>query len=355
MPGESKTVSSNFTIEGNMITDNKTVTESFSKFFLGTVGRLVDTMNKAVEFFTGQTHVTSAVGIRRTTSTFLFEEISEQFIFTHLRKLRTSKAVGLDQMPSHLMKDSARVISKPLTYKFIDLARLCTTRVKALFKGGKKTEMDNYRPIYILPMGSKILERAIHTQFCRFLSRTTFSVLRNADFERATLQEHAVIALTDHIRRSMDQGMLTGSVFIDLRKAFDTVDHCLLMEKLQGYGVNNKELDWFSDYLQNREQFVQFGSAFSEPGSASVGVPQGSILGPLLFVLFIYDLPNTTVRCNILMYADDTVLFFSVKEVGDIERVLNMELKLIHIWLQKNKLLLNIIKTEVVILELDLS
>ena len=102
----------------------------------------------------------------------------------------------------------------------------------------------------------------------------------------------------------------------------------------RGYGVNDKELDWFFDYLQNREQVVQFGSAFSEPSFISVGVPQGSILGPLLFVLFINDLPNTTVCCNIRMYADDTVLFFSAKEVSDIERVLNMELELIHIWLQ---------------------
>ena len=112
-------------------------------------------MNKTAEFFSGQTRVTSAVGVRRTTSTFKFEEIPEQFIFTQLRKLKTSKAVGLDQMPSRLMKDSARVISKPLTFIMnLSISQGCVpqdwkmARVIPLFKGGKKTEMNSYRPIF---------------------------------------------------------------------------------------------------------------------------------------------------------------------------------------------------------------
>ena len=161
MPSESRTVSPNFPIEGNMITDNKTVAESFSKLFLGTVGRLLDTI-RAAEFFSGQTRATSAVGICRMTSTFMFEEISEQFIFTQLHKLKTSKAVGLDQMPSCFMKDSARVISKPLTFIInFSILQGCEpqdwkiARVIPLFKGGKKTERDNYCPISILPTAFK--------------------------------------------------------------------------------------------------------------------------------------------------------------------------------------------------------
>jgi hypothetical protein len=313
-------------------------------------------MNDSVMSFIGRTCNSSTVRVHGTDSSFEFEEISEQFIYTQLRKLKTSKAVGLDQMPSRLLKDSASVISKPLAAIMnlsISQGRIpCDwkiARVLPLFKGGTKCNMDNYRPISILPTVSKILERAIHTQLCQFLTANNILSSSQCGFRKGYSTEHAVIALTDHIRRGMDQGLITGSVFIDLQKAFDTVDHCLLIEKLQCYGVNGKELDWFVDYLQNRKQVVQFGNAYSEPGIVSFGVPQCSILGPLLFVLFINDLPNGTVRCDILMYADDTVIFFSAKDTSEIERVLNTELELIHNWLHLNKLFLNLTKTELVL------
>ena len=131
-----------------------------------------------------------------------------------MRKLKTSKAVGLDQMPSRLMKDSARVTSKPLTFIMnLSISQGCVpqdwkiARLIPLFKGGKKTEMDNYRPICILPTASKILERAIHTQFCRFLSIHNLLSASQYGFRKGYSTEHAVIALTDHICRSMDQGI----------------------------------------------------------------------------------------------------------------------------------------------------
>ena len=147
----------------------------------------------------------------------------------------------------------------------------------------------------------------------------------------------------------MDQGMLTGSVFIDLKKAFDTVDHDLLIEKLSRYGIRNSELSWFKDYLKNRSQVVQYENSFPEPSKISTGVPQGSVLGPLLFILFINDLPDCIVRCSILMYSDDTVLFFSAKRPEVIESTINSQLVILNGWLQNNFLFLNVKKTEVVL------
>jgi hypothetical protein len=121
----------------------------------------------------------------------------------------------------------------------------------------------------------------------------------------------------------MDQGLLTGAVFIDLRKAFDTVDHWILIDKLKSYGLHNTELNWFKDYLINRKQVVGFGKEFSDPCVVTSGVPHGSILGPLLFVLFVNDLPLTLERCSILMYADDTVIYYTASDAEEISATLS--------------------------------
>ena len=115
-------------------------------------------------------------------------------------------------------------------------------------------------------------------------------------------------------------------MFIDLRKAFDTVDHGLLLDKLTTVGVSGPEHEWFTDYLRNRTQVVEFHGVNSNPEGVSIGVPQGSILGPLLFILHVNDLPEVVSECSILMYADDTVLFYSSSQVSTIEMKLNEEL-----------------------------
>ena len=141
----------------------------------------------------------------------------------------------------------------------------------------------------------------------------------------------------------MDQGLLTGAVFIELRKAFDTVDHNLLLEKLtMGYGVTGKELGWFRDYLTDRRQVLTVQSTLSDPCDVAFGVPQGSILGPLLFVLF-----------NILLYADDAVVFAAHKDIKILEETLNAELDDVNKWTLSNFLFINKRKTEFVIFGTD--
>ena len=139
----------------------------------------------------------------------------------------------------------------------------------------------------------------------------------------------------------------TGTVFIDLRKAFDTVDHAVLLDKLSNLGiVADKEHGWFMDYLSNRTQVVEFQGVTSTPEAISVGVPQGSILRPLLFILHINDLPVVVSECNILMYADDTVLYYSSSKASIIQDKLIANLSKIEHWLSFNSLFINVSKTE---------
>ena len=134
----------------------------------------------------------------------------------------------------------------------------------------------------------------------------------------------------------MDQGLLTGAVFVDMRKAFATEDHDLLLAKLtKGYGVTGKELGWFKDYLTDRQQVVTVQSTLSDSCDVAFGVPQGSILGSLLFVLFINDLPTAISKCNILLYADDAVIFAAHKDIKILEETLNDELNEVNKWTLK--------------------
>ena len=130
----------------------------------------------------------------------------------------------------------------------------------------------------------------------------------------------------------MDKGKLTGAVFVDLRKAFDTIDHATLIAKLPIYGVHGKELMWFESYLFNRQQFVSYQGMCSERQSIRCGVPQGSILGPLLFTIVINDITEQVKECRILLYADDTVIYTSDKDSKRIEDLLNTEFNNVATW-----------------------
>ena len=155
----------------------------------------------------------------------------------------------------------------------------------------------------------------------------------------------ALTYLGDKIRFNLDKGNFTGVILLDLQKAFDTVDHKILISKLKAAGANNTVLKWFSSYLGNRKQFVDVHGTFSSEEPVSCGVPQGSILGPLLFTLYVNDM-SSAVRCDLCLYADDSMLLVSGKNVEEIEKTLKNEMNEISKWLQANKLSLHLGKTE---------
>ena len=151
----------------------------------------------------------------------------------------------------------------------------------------------------------------------------------------------AVLDFVDDISKAIDNDMYTTGIFMDISKAFDTIDHGILLQKLYHYGFRGVSNEWFCNYLNNRKQFVQFNSAKSTTDGISCGVPQGSILGPLLFILYMNDICYTSKLLNTILFADDTTVFYSHKNLPVLCDIMNNELKEVCNWFKANKLSLN--------------
>ena len=350
IPGETKEMPPRMKIGENISSDTRVIANALNSFFAGTAHRLLHSLGEVaynIAKYNGDpTQILQRPPLK-------FQEVSKNFVLCQLQRLKTSKAVGLDDISPRLLKDAARIVAKPLAdiiNASLHQAKVPVdwkaARVIPLFKKGDVNNMDNYRPISILSIASKLLERAVHIQLVNYLREHKLLNPYQCGFRKGHSTEFAALSFADTIRRNIDLGLMTGAVFLDLRKAFDTVDHSTLLGKLFTIGVTGQEQNWFNDYLSGRSQVVGFNGVVSGSEPVTIGVPQGSILGPLLFILYVNDLPDVICNCSILMYADDTVLFCSGSDVTKIEKRLNDELNLIGRWLCDNNLFLNVAKTE---------
>jgi hypothetical protein len=263
--------------------------------------------------------------------------------------LKISKASGPDNLPASLLKDASEELAMPLCM-LINLsfqsgifptAEKCG-KVIPIHKSEDRTSFDNYRPISLLNTVSKVIEKVAYEQITDYLEESKLLCPQQFGFRRGKCTQHAVTYLNEHIRQNMDKSRCTGAVYLDLRKAFDTVSHACLLNKLPYYGIKNNEYLWIQDYLFNRSQYVYYNQVKSDKEHISYGVPQGSILGPLLFIIQINDMYLAVKKCNILMYADDTVLYYSANSTDEIEESINSDLELVSQWLVSNNLIVNL-------------
>ena len=223
-----------------------------------------------------------------------------------------------------------------------------TANVTPLFKQGAASDPSNYRPISVLPVVSKVIERHMHNSLYAFLMDNNLLYSRQSGFRRMYSTETALIKLVDELLFGLDNNHVCGMVLVDYRKAFDMVDHKLLLRKLELYGIVNRELAWCHSYLLDRKQVVRVNGSESSEALMLHGVPQGSILGPLFFILFINDLPLYT-SAQLDLYADDTTVtaFADVKNLATLSSSLNKSVSEIQLWASANKLPLNEDKTKV--------
>ena len=213
--------------------------------------------------------------------------------------------------------------------------RMKIARVIPIFKNGDVKEFSNYRPASILPQFSKILEKVFHNRLMSFINDR--QILNNSQFgfRKNMSTALAIIELVEEITTAIDEGKTTVGVFIDLKKAFDTVDHNILVKKLEHYGIRGLAKHWVCSYLENRRQCVCINDSNSECLDVKCGVPHGSILGPALFILYVNDMCNISKSLKYILFADDTNLFYAGKDLDEVCKNISRELNILHIMVSR--------------------
>jgi len=272
-----------------------------------------------------------------------------------------SNAKGVDQIPVTFIKLCLPVILPVLEHIFnysLQNSVFPTTWKKAnilpLLKVKNPTEPKDYRPVSNLCPLSKALEKIVHQQVCDYLDKNNLFAEFQSGFRKNHSTVTALVKVTDDIRSAMDKKMMTLLVLLDLSKAFDCVHHKLLLTKLQYLGFSDAVVNWFSSYLCDRLQRVYMSNdLFSDWAEISTGVPQGSVLGPLLFLMYLFDLPTViSKQSNYHMYADDLQLYshFSVNEFDMQLNTITTDVVQVIDFCVKHNLTLNVAKTQVIIL-----
>ena len=339
-----------FKRNGKIITGSIEIAEEFNSFFAGIGPELANSIRPSQLNF----------------KTFLGNSIRENFIFNHVTsemiiemagKLKSKNSSGPDRISSKLLKKILPIIITPLCHIFnLSLKTgyiptiLKTAKVVPVFKSGDKHDFTNYRPISLLSSFAKLLEKIVSKQVFGFLYKHRILYKHQYGFRKGHSTSHPLVHFLDKIHSALNKNDVeyTISVFLDLKKAFDTVDHTILLKKMDHYGFRGIANNWFENYLRNRVQYVVINGKNSTPLSMECGVPQGSVLGPLLFLIFINDLPNAT-NFFTLLFADDTTFQFSSKELDFLATTANCELEKASNWFQVNKLTLNVSKTKYIL------
>ena len=323
--------------------DTKSILKTFKSFYSNLTGNLLAKHRKSPNRYTIK-FISDYYKKLSLSENFKLDATTEGYLFNILKNVEVTKAAGIDQISGKFLKDGARILAKPISElcnlsmtlgSFPDACKIA--KVKPLFKKVSKTDPSNYRPISLLPLLSKVFERVVFNQTEEFLSLNKVLYDYQSGFRKNHSTDTCLSFLNDKILKGFDDGLLTGMILINLQKVFDTINHDILLKKLSIIGFSDHTVKWFQSYLSNRKFTVNLENSFSEVSNISCGVPQGSIVGPLLFLIYVNDMPMA-VKCNLFLYADDTCLVFQSKNVKDIEKQLNEDFAHICDWFVDNKL-----------------
>ena len=339
---------------GQVLTKRTDICNALNEHFANAGKKVKDTIRESNGEKTEQDYV------KRVTNCLLFSPVREMYVCKIVNSLKSKSSTGNDYISNVLLKRLIHVIKTPLCIifnrslmdgEFPELMK--TAKIVPLHKGGLKNIADNYRPISLLPVISKVLERIVYNYMLVHLSKISILFPKQFSFRKGHSTSDGIMGLLADVLNSIDKKFMVLSVFIDLKKAFDTVSHDLILKKLIMLGIKGKEIEWFKSYMSNRKQFVQLDDVSSEKKNVTVGVQQGSLLGVLLFQLLINDLPNCLKFCTCILYADDTTLYIFGKSLKFLRSKMQADLDQLQLWLTVNSLKLNVGKTKVMLFSAD--
>ena len=341
-----KTVSAVNSIQYNNVTfsDDTDIANAFNDFF-STVG------NKLGESISSNIHPRRFMYDSNVNTIFL-SPITDDEILKGIFSLRNGKSPGIDEITPRILKSISHVIVPILCHIFnlvltsgIYPDALKVAKVIPVFKKGDRNHPENYRPISLLSCINKLLERSIEKRFRQFMENNSTLFEYQFGFRKRHDTSHALLETVNYIRTYLDNGQNVLGLYLDLRKAFDTVDHRILLHKLYYYGIRGNAYNVIASFLDNRKQRTYVNGVLSNCADINIGVPQGSVLGPLLFLIYINDIHNVVPGESLRLFADDTNVFVHDNDCTNLVSKAQKVLGQLKIWFDSNKLTLHLGKT----------
>jgi len=341
-----------FKIDGAIVNDPKEIADNFNVYYNNIGPRLASQIPNLAD-------VTFREYLREPVPEhFKFSLISTSTIDKIISRLAPKTSCGTDGLSVKFVKEIKDIIVLPLTTLVnqsfqtgIFPTKLKCAKIIPVHKKDDIHKIDNYRPISILPALSKIFEKAMLIQLHSHFDAQNLYFDNQYGFRQGHSTEYAVVENIDRVIENLENRKLPVNIFLDLSKAFDTLDHDILTSKLHNYGIRGDALNLCKSYLEDRTQQVEYNNELSQSLTIRTGVPQGSILGPFFFLVYVNDFARSTNMFKFIMYADDTTLLATLcnsnssNSQNNMEDHLNAELNKINNWLRVNKLSLNLDKT----------